>query len=313
MRELTKVFSDLLRDKRVRNEQNKFEAFSRQVGTVLAKYRKIYSAYCDLQAGLARAKEFYDDMRETIDSLKNNVDSFVENRRSEGAQLLGVIEASKGAGVGADKEQARLKDLMARMSVVSPVQSSQSPASSGGSYTNHRPPPLAPTTNYSPQQQSAYNPARSSVQIPPLNNAPIQQFASYAQPPHSAGLPPFGGGSGDNNINNRQQPSTYNPSTYGAISPPAHQQYFSPPPNHQYNQSSTPFGQMPIQHSQQMPAGWQPPPPPPGPPPNQDFNTVMSSMQGNYPSGAGGYAHNDPRRAPPPGQADPWAGLSSWK
>ncbi|KAK1815435.1 bck1-like resistance to osmotic shock [Friedmanniomyces endolithicus] len=114
MKELTRTYGDLLQDKRVRSEQNKYESFSRQRNAVLGKYRKVYQAYTDLQDGLSRAQQFYDEMRDTVDSLKKNVESFVENRRSEGGQLLSAIEAAKGSG--ADREQARLKELMERMS-----------------------------------------------------------------------------------------------------------------------------------------------------------------------------------------------------
>ncbi|KAF2864456.1 BRO1-domain-containing protein [Piedraia hortae CBS 480.64] len=110
MKELTRRYGDLLQDKRVRAEQDKYEAFTRQRSTVLTKYRLIYQAYVNLHAGLERALQFYDAMEETMASLRQNVEAFVENRRSEGSQLLGAIEAAKGS------EQARLRGLMERMS-----------------------------------------------------------------------------------------------------------------------------------------------------------------------------------------------------
>lgn len=289
MKELTRTYSELLQDKRVRGEQNKYEAFSRQRNSVLSKYRKVYQAYKDLTAGLSRAQQFYDEMKDTVDSLKKNVDSFVENRRSEGGQLLSSIEASKGSG--ADREQARLKELMERMSVSPSSQQSHSPVPSFDAHrTSNRPPPLQQQTSYG--QQPPYNPATS----PPIT------------PAYRA--------------NGMQSPG-YNPNMYGAISPPAHQQYFSPPPNQQYSNyaqpSTTQYSQQARQPQQygNMPAGWQPPPPPPGPPPpNEDYSAMQATQ---YPSGPGGYAH-DPRRsaqgAPPQqngGAADPWAGLSAWK
>ena len=88
MKELTRTYGDLLQDKRVRSEQNKYESFSRQRNTVLSRYRKVYQAYVDLNAGLERARQFYSEMKETVESLEKNVQSFVENRRSEGSQLL---------------------------------------------------------------------------------------------------------------------------------------------------------------------------------------------------------------------------------
>ncbi|KAK4959918.1 bck1-like resistance to osmotic shock [Elasticomyces elasticus] len=325
MKELTRTYGDLLQDKRVRSEQNKYEAFSRQRNTVLGRYRKVYQAYTDLQAGLSRAQQFYDEMRDTVDSLKKNVDSFVENRRSEGGQLLSAIEAAKGSG--ADREQARLKELMERMSVSPATQSSASPIPSMGDRTSaHRPPPLQPQTAYNSQPQ--YNPAASppitprypsngvqspqyGQQYPTPTNGTFAQLAQQQQRPQS--------------YNTQQQQSqdrsAYNPNTYGPVSPPAHQQYFSPPPSQQYSSFQQPttsqYGtqQQPPQQQQQyggqnVPAGWQPPPPPPGPPPSQDYGAVGGSQ---YPAGPGGYA-SDPRRpAAQQSGGDPWAGLSAWK
>ena len=198
--------------------------FQRQRNTVLSKYRKVYQAYTDLQAGLQRAEQFYEEMRDTVDSLKKNVDSFVENRRSEGGQLLSAIEAAKGSG--ADREQARLKELMERMSVSPGTQHSHSPITSGSS-EHRRPPPL----QYGSQQQQqpgGYNPARSPPITPNYqsNGHPQAQYPSFQQQQQQGqnGYPPRResyqqGGS-----------QSYNPHTYGPVSPPAHQPILQPTP-----------------------------------------------------------------------------------
>lgn len=313
MKELTRTYSDLLQDKRVRGEQNKYEAFSRQRNSVLGKYKKVYQAYKDLQAGLQRARQFYDEMQETVDSLKKNVDSFVENRRSEGGQLLGAIEAAKGSG--AEREQARMKELMERMSISPSSAQSSSPIPGFGEQrsSGHRPPPLQQQT-YG-QQQPLYNPAASPPITPRYQPQQQQQNGGMQSP---APYPTY------QQTSQHQQPqsATYNPNQYGAMSPPAHQQYFSPPPNQQYNNyqqpSTTQYSQhQPQQQSygshQSVPQGWQPPPPPPGPPPSQDYSAMQAS---GYPSGPGGYASQDSRRSqqqPNGSSGDPWAGLSAWK
>ena len=323
MKELTRTYGDLLQDKRVRSEQNKYEAFSRQRNAVLSKYRKVYQAYSDLQSGLARAAQFYSEMKDTIDSLKQNVDSFVENRRSEGGQLLGAIEAAKGSG--ADREQARLKELMERMSVSPSHQQSGSPVhgmTANGSTgdirgSTHRPTPLQPQTSHG-AQVSSYNPAASPPITPryqPNNGIPTPTYQSFQQPTPTNG----GFAIPQSYANPQQQREVYNPNAYGPVSPPAHQQYFSPPPNQQYNNfqqpSTTQYSQQQQQQQfgqQNIPPGWQPPPPPPGPPPNQDYGAVQATQ---YPAGPGGYA-NDPRRGNAQqagGGGDPWAGLSGWK
>ncbi|EMC93222.1 hypothetical protein BAUCODRAFT_76586 [Baudoinia panamericana UAMH 10762] len=333
MKELTRTYGDLLQDKRVRSEQNKYEAFSRQRNTVLSKYRRVYQAYTDLQAGLSRAQQFYDEMKDTVDSLKKNVESFVENRRSEGGQLLSAIEAAKGSG--ADREQARLKELMERMSVSPSAQSAGSPIpgmSAGGGLADsrssaHRPPPLQAQSGYGVQQ--AYNPATS----PPTIATPQYHTNGVQSPHHSSSYQPA---QSNNNLPLRPQSyatqtaasrASYDPGAYGPVSPPAHQQYFSPPPNQQYSSfqqhsSGSQYGQQHQQQHQQqypgqsVPPGWQPPPPPPGPPPGQQDYSALQATQ--YPSGPGGYA-SDPRRSAPQqagsggGVGDPWAGLNAWK
>lgn len=305
MKDLTRTYSALLQDKRVSREQNKYEAFSRQRNAVLSKYRKVYQAYTDLQAGLQRAQQFYDEMKGTVDSLKSNVDSFVENRRSEGGQLLSAIEAAKGSG--ADREQARLKELMERMSVSPSTQHSHSPVPAQSASEQRRPPPLQYVGGQ--QQSGGYNPARSPPITSGYQSNGMQQsgYQSFQQQHQGQ----------QNGYPTRRE--SYNPNIYGTgpVSPPAHQQYFSPPPNQQYQPqqhqpSTTTYGvpQQQQTYGQSVPPGWQPPPPPPGPPPSQDYSALQAGV---YPSGPGGYA-SDPRRNQGAGQGgDPWAGLSAWK
>ncbi|KAF2489244.1 vacuolar protein-sorting protein-like protein bro1 [Lophium mytilinum] len=342
MKELTRTYSDLLQDKRVRSEQTKYEAFSRQRSSVMIKYRKVYQSFNDLIAGLLRAQGFYSEMKETVESLHTNVDTFVNNRRSEGGQLLTKIENARnsGAGAQADREQERLKELMERMSMEPP---SGSPSNGAPKPKQHRPPAiqtsLQPNNNNPGFAQSAhphYNPAASPPITPryPLTALPggqpqnqyMSSQSSYQQPQNNGFQPPppqhresYG----------RNEP--YNPNAYGPVSPPAHQQYFSPPPNPYGQNSAYPSATTPNPHQQShnqgqygaIPPGYVPPPPPPGPPPsqNQDFGG-FSASGGNYPSGPGGYAHD--HRRPPQGQGhqgqgsqggqgqDPWAGLGKW-
>ncbi|CAO2652837.1 Nn.00g022480.m01.CDS01 [Neocucurbitaria sp. VM-36] len=332
LKELTRTYSDLLKDKRVRSEQSKYEAYSRQRNTVMTKYRRVYQSFNDLVAGLLRAQSFYSEMKETVSSLQKNVETFVNNRRSEGGQLLSKIEQSKSQG--ADQEQQRLKDLMDRMS----MDPSNSPVSQGGGRKKSVPPPLSSTPGYSASPgpgHPTYNPAASPPVTPryPITTGTGQQ--NYMSPQQS-----FGGSS-----NGYQQPprrdsyqqypqqhqsqsshsSVYNPAIhnqYNPVSPPAHQQFFSPPPpQHQQQQ---PWGQPPTQQQwggtpqPNLPQGYVPPPPPPGPPPSQNMDYSHFS-QGGYPSGPGGYASAQ-RQGGQGGQQggqqggnDPWAGLSGWK
>lgn len=333
LKELTRTYSDLLKDKRVRSEQSKYEAFSRQRNIVMTKYRRVYQSFNDLVAGLSRAQTFYSEMKDTVLSLQKNVETFVNNRRSEGGQLLTKIE-ERNKAQGADQEQQRMKELMERMS----LEPSGSPVSQGGGRKKSIPPPLSSTPGYpstSGASHPAYNPAASPPVTPryPMTTGPSQQFMlpqqSYGQPSngYNQQQPPrresYGQQYPTHQTQNSQSSSAYNPAIhnqYNPTSPPAHQQFFSPPPAQ--HQSHQPWGQPPSNQQQQwggapqnnLPQGYVPPPPPPGPPPSQYQQDYSHFSQGGYPNGPGGYA-NQQRPAQGQGQNgnDPWAGLSGWK
>ncbi|KAF1980488.1 BRO1-domain-containing protein [Bimuria novae-zelandiae CBS 107.79] len=316
LKELTRTYSDLLKDPRVRSEQSKYDNFSRQRNSVMNKYKRVYQAFNDLQAGLNRAQGFYSEMKETVSSLQKNVETFVNNRRSEGGQLLQNIEHKKNQG--ADQEQQRLKDLMERMS----MEPSGSPVSaSSRDRKKSIPAPLSSTPlNQGAYQATsaashhAYNPVASPPVTPryPMTTQSGQQYQQPAPHQQQPSYPSTSNGYQpqypSHSHSHSQSQTSYNPTNYGPVSPPAHQQYFSPPPNQHPQQ---PWGQPPSQPpaygygggtpqpAAQLPQGYVPPPPPPGPPPSQ-----YGQYQGGYAQGSQGQQG---------GANDPWAGLSQWK
>ena len=290
MKELTRTYSALLQDKRVRSEQAKYENFTRQRTTVLTKYKRVFQAFNDLIDGLVRAQGFYSEMKDTVESLEKNVETFVNNRRSEGAQLLAQIERDKQstAGSQADRERDRLKDLMERMSMsptgsTSPIKApnTRPTLASRPSQSNDMPYKLPPT---SPPYQPVSNPAYGNgTYSRPASHQRAGSFAkdAYQQP----------------RLSNTSE--AYNPMTY------SHQIPISSPPPNQPRWSQT-----------NLPEGYVPPPPPPGPPPNMQG----SFGQTQYPNTMGhsnfGQSQNPPRPgypAPQQSQNDPWAGLNAWK
>jgi hypothetical protein len=309
MKELTVAFNTLLQDKRVRSEQTKYESAQRQRAGVLNRYKRAYQEFLDLVSGLQGAKTWYTEMKETIESLEKNVQSFVHNRRTEGAQLLGQIESERSANKAAqaELERNRLRELMERMNV------SQQASSMSKPDTRRRAP--------APLFQSGGAPRHSDVTFasqyplpssPPPNSASLQgTFNMYGNQPGTPSFPP----------------APYNPTQYGINRGPT-----SPPPNHTsftIGPRGTPASPPPTQSSfnqnlifgntygnpqgQQLPArppssGYNQnpgyiPPPPPGPPP--------LGPQQTYHYGQGSKSAAPPQ--PPPQNNDPWAGLSSWK
>ena len=316
MKELTSTFNALLQDKRVRSEQGKYESITRQRTAVMSKYKRIYQEFLDLDAGLQSAKGWYREMKDTVDSLDKNVETFVSNRRSEGASLLSQIEQDRAASATgqADRERERLRGLMERMSMDPSPTTSKPPRAQSVSYNSSSSPGARyPTTNFAGQYQVPTSPAPQSAH--PQSAHPAftshNNFASYqtqSRPDHYAQKP---------TPQPLQSQGSYNPSQYPQqpTSPPPAQSHFSqtnygrqptsPPPNQQqFSQSQ--YGRPPAQSGQgYIPPGYVPPPPPPGPPPLGPQQTFQ--QPGEY-----GYGNQQQR----PGQqssGDPWAGLNAWK
>lgn len=314
MKDLTVAFNNLLQDKRVRSEQSKYEAITRQRTSVMSKYKRVYQEFLDLEAGLSAANKWYSEMKDTVNSLDKNVETFVNNRRSEGAQLLNQIEQDRAANAGgqADRERDRLRGLMERMSM-DPTQSSTNfRASPPRTQQTISPSAHYPTTNITGQYQlPASPPPHPTLMTFPSYNSP-QPGSFYTQQPQQR-VESYGMG---------QRPSSqpqggYDPASYlrreqnQPTSPPPHQQYFSQS-QYGYPQSSQPGS---IQ--QHVPPGYIPPPPPPGPPPlgpQQTFQPPSSTYlasSGNYPVGPpNGQQRVSQQQG---GSADPWAGLNAWR
>ncbi|KAI9798785.1 MAG: bck1-like resistance to osmotic shock [Piccolia ochrophora] len=329
MKELTSVYNELLQDKRVRAEQSKYEGVTRQRNSVMSRYKRIYHAFNDLNVGLTKAQEFYSELRDTVESLEKNVETFVNNRRSEGAQLLNQIEQDKANGSGghADRERERLRELMERMSVDPAGTTSPSKSQSGLSGNQPAPSPYGQVYQAtSPQMQTRYPstgpPGQyTSPSSPPATGSPSQMYPQHAvgqngmyQMQQRQARRPSQGAAGTTPA---QAHDAYNPGAFAhpdalqaQRSPPPHAQYHSPQPGQ--------YGFMGQQQPQQqyIPPGYVPPPPPPGPPPlgpQQSF----PPPSGAYPGGVGGYAQQQPpgqrQSGQNAGQGDPWAGLNSWK
>ena len=307
MKELTKTYSVLLQDKRVKSEQARYENFTRHRNSVLSKYKKVFQAFTDLVDGLMRAQSFYSEIKDTVESLEKNVETFVNNRRSEGAQLLNQIERDKqyGADERADHERDRLRDLMERMSTDLSTTSIQNKFAAGSPLTGSRnfqprdmyagkPGPISPPHH---SHFSSNNNNGVSMRSSDANDQGFEHNFASQNPVTRESCQSGGGLTADNQ---------YNPMTYTAQTP------LSPPllPNHSQH---SPHPQQ--QQYQNLRQGYVPPPPPPGPPPTSQEDHGYSVY--SNPSRPGGYAGHRTFR---PGSAssqhpqnDPWGGLNAWK
>ncbi|KAI9877113.1 MAG: bck1-like resistance to osmotic shock, partial [Watsoniomyces obsoletus] len=143
-------------------------------------------------------------MKESVDSLEKNVETFVSNRRAEGAQLLSQIEQIKSSAVGgqAAAEQKRMQELMERLSMdpksTSPLQGRPPtiplmPAKSPNpqpSYISNAGPrfTIPPRDSPAPVGLNGYSgPGQASpVQQNPLNVSPVEQH-QQSQPNYAQG------------------------------------------------------------------------------------------------------------------------------
>jgi hypothetical protein len=266
LKELTRAFGDLLQDKRVRADQQKYEAMQKSRNSVMSRYKRVFGAHEDLIQGLMRAQGFYSEMRESVDSLEKNVDSFVNNRRAEGAQLLSQIEQNRSnASSGqASAERERLQQLMARMSMEpSPSSPKPPPIPAQSPYRSSPISPQYPTTNPDPRftippQRSPRPPSQtpqpSSSQVtagPNGYNNPPQQSSTL----NTSANHPFTQGAAAP-ISTGYNPMAY---PYQAQLPPQtqptqlsqQQQYFSPSTNQSPNSPSYPLPGQAQQQPQQ--------------------------------------------------------------
>ncbi|KAJ4156895.1 bck1-like resistance to osmotic shock [Fusarium falciforme] len=320
MKELTSTFNKLLQDKRVQSEQNKYETIQRQRSSVINRYKRAYQEFLDLVAGLQSAKNWYSEMRETVESLEKNVETFVNNRRSEGAQLLNQIEQDRSTSKNshAEMERERLRELMDRMSMDPSKSASPQPQA-----TNRPTPAPVFQQGQGPRYtQSSFTGQYQVPSSPPPNQQTMpgqQGYQNFSGAPTSQSFGPAP-------INTFVQP-TYNPSQY-ATSPPPNQTSFSmggyrgaasPPPNqttfgHQAHQSFGGYGASAAPQQTQggyVPPGFVPPPPPPGPPPLGPQQTFHYGSQ-EFPNSAHP-ASAQPQSAAQQQPHDPWAGLNAWK
>ncbi|KAG9248461.1 BRO1-like domain-containing protein [Calycina marina] len=224
MKELISTFNALLKDKRVSREQRKHESISRQRSIVNNKYKKIHQEFLDLEAGLDSAKGWYREIKDTVDSLDKNVETFVNNRRSEGAQLLSQIEQERAANsIGqADQERERLKGLMERMSM-DPKSPSRS-RSQSISQNSTSPSARYPSTNINGQYQIP-----TALPPPQANTHAQASYTSFSPAPTVSQQPPQA--HRQDSYSNANTQSTYNPGTYQSraslASPPPEQTHFA--------------------------------------------------------------------------------------
>lgn len=324
MKELTSTFNTLLQDKRVRSEQSKYETVQRQRSSVINRYKRTYQEFLDLYAGLQSAKNWYAEMRDTVQSLEKNVETFVNNRRSEGAQLLDQIERDKSSNRSnqAALEQERLRGLMERMSVEgtkSPpqksrptptplFQSGQAPRfQQPGSYQGQYPMPNSP-----PAHQQTYGGYSSPPPPASTFSQPTYNPSQYGVTPGPTSPPPNQTSFGMNTMRQGPQSPPATQTSFGHMQQQPQQQ--QPYQGYHHSYSSSQSQQQIPQHGQSgyAPPGFVPPPPPPGPPPLGPQQTVHYGNQ-DYDPATGRPPSAQPRPGQPQQPHDPWAGLSAWK
>lgn len=324
LKELTKTYGDLLQDKRVRSEQQKYESTNKSRSSVMSKYKRIFNAHEDLIQGLMRAQGFYSEMKENVDSLEKNVDSFVNNRRAEGASLLSQIEQKKANSSSgqAAAERERLQQLMERMSMEPPSSASSSkqrPHSTQQQHTYaskspHPVPAQSPLVNADPR--FTIPPREEPVPVNMDLYGAYQHSQPQGQPP--AQLQRSSSSAQDNLTQGAAIPlsSPYNPMAYpdrsatagqqqSFLSPTSHSPQHTIPPAFFPSQPQAPLSRTPSNHQH----GYSQPPIQPSsanitsPYQVLNFTSPQPSQTPTFPQHPQSYSQNQqPQHSPPVSQ-----------
>ena len=168
----------------------------------MARYKKAHDEFGHLQSGVEQAQTFYTEMADTVDSLKKNVETFVNNRRAEGARLLEDIERERARTSPRveDREQEKLRRMMERLS--STDQKSSTTTTTPLPPAKMPPPPPPPPVPHTPSLYGQYMMREGgypSAMSPPPNQTQyfMPPYGSYqttgAFPPGYVAFPNTGG------------------------------------------------------------------------------------------------------------------------
>lgn len=84
-----------MRDQQIREKQRQSAHLEKQKQAAIMELNKICAEFDVLMTGLIQAEEFYKNVQVTMGVLVQNVETFVQNRKNEGAEILRGIELAK--------------------------------------------------------------------------------------------------------------------------------------------------------------------------------------------------------------------------
>ncbi|KAJ3411416.1 bck1-like resistance to osmotic shock [Chytridiales sp. JEL 0842] len=214
------------------------EMRERRRADLIKEWRRSFELWKESKEGLRKGVQFYTDLTDLVQSLRNTVVGYVNRRNDERSALVKRLEEETAA-----KGQRVLMEEMARLSVStqpSPMQNQPPPP--------HAPSPSSSTAAYVPSPTASAPPSQYSQSGPP---AATPQYGNMPPPPPNGPAPP----------------STYAPQQpvrTGSVSGPPPSQ----PPAPVYGGAPAPppssapvYGGAPIPHSQQQGYGSAAPPP----------------------------------------------------
>lgn len=201
LRQLSTAYPDMKHDEHIRGKQQQSVRLQKQKALAIAELNKICAEFGLLMTGLMQAGKFYGDIQATMAVLAQNVETFVQNRKNEGAEILRGIEFEKQqlSASASMQHPGDLAQALGRLAVSNEHQSatSQYPITPPVPVSNAQPSPehyrhhsaslsIAPSQA---SQNSAFIASNSTPRTSASNRTSGSYSSPYAHTPPHAQLP----------------------------------------------------------------------------------------------------------------------------
>ncbi|KAH6564977.1 hypothetical protein BASA50_009973 [Batrachochytrium salamandrivorans] len=238
LKDMTSEFTKLLRSSR---GMRVLDARERARSDLVAEWSRQFGIYKEVKGGLTKGVEFYNDLAERVNGLRDKVVGFVNSRSSQAAALVATIESTQAErGQVALKEQLRLLSVSSASSAsgpnVSPAMAAAMPSQQSTSGLTNSPIVSLPTEAYPANLQKQQYQA---IQQSPMGLQPqLQQQSTQIQQSAHAFI----------GTNNNANPPMGIPPVHAAHSSP-----YGVQPSYTTTASPSQFHQQPQPQQQQQP------------------------------------------------------------
>ncbi|BGP18073.1 hypothetical protein JCM10213_008390 [Rhodosporidiobolus nylandii] len=261
-------FKALNEGSKAREVQNRFAAAERKKRELVARLGQAAQAYGDVRAALSKGVQFYQDLGDLVDGLRDQVSAYLGQRNAERERLASEADIKQRLE-GSGSAPSSLDRAMSSLSIGATSPPAVPPT----------PPSWAAQPTYAPQPSYTAPPPPQPSTTSPYGNLPSTGVFGLSSPPASSPDPP---------PRPPQPPSAYPSAPPVPAAPSAYSPYqssYAPPP-------SQPA--YPSQPSRQPSL-----PPPPQPVSQSSYSSGLPPPPAPLSYSSGGYASRSPAPAPP--------------